>query len=230
MKFQLIRLIARVCAILLIISVFFSACFNKNQEHSDEIKSSGQAYEKIEREIPPGQPSSKELDMDFYAKDPDAFMSNDPNVHALVIPETGKYFWEKPTTKEYPEIDAPEKFRIEVSVADQRVYIFRDDKKVCTLICSTGATDSPTVTGDFELFAKRGDTFYTERFGGGNYWITFYKTYLFHSVPIDSEGYYIIEECIKLGQPASHGCIRLSIADARWFYNNMPAGIPVKVY
>ena len=115
--------------------------------------------------------------MDFYAKDPDAFMSNDPNVHALVIPETGKYFWEKPTTKEYPEIDAPEKFRIEVSVADQRVYIFRDDKKVCTLICSTGATNSPTVTGDFELFAKRGDTFYTERFGGGNYWITFYKTY-----------------------------------------------------
>ena len=111
--------------------------------------------------------------MDFYAKDPDAFMSNDPNVHALVIPETGKYFWEKPTTKEYPEIDAPEKFRIEVSVADQRVYIFRDDKKVCTLICSTGATDSPTVTGDFELFAKWGDTFYTECFGGGNYWITF---------------------------------------------------------
>ena len=96
MKFQLIRLIARVCAILLIISVFFSACFDKNQEHSDEIKSSGQAHEKIEREIPPGQLSSKELDMDFYAKDPDAFMSNDPNVHALVIPETGKYFWEKP--------------------------------------------------------------------------------------------------------------------------------------
>ncbi len=215
-------------AICILLALILTSCANNDADHANDKKnkSGGQ----IKEVIPPGTPRPEELDMSYYAADPEAFMSRDPRVDALVIPETGKYFWEKPTTASYPAIDAPEKFRIEVSTAEQRVHIFRDDEEVCTLVCSTGLPESPTVKGDFELFAKRGDTFYTERFGGGNFWVTFYGTYLFHSVPIDSDGNYIIEEAIKLGSPASHGCVRLSIADARWFYNNMPAGIPVKVY
>jgi len=34
----------------------------------------------------------------------------------------------------------------------------------------------------------------------------------------------------KLGSPASHGCIRLKVEDARWIYNNCPAGTTVTVY
>ena len=39
---------------------------------------------------------------------------------------------------------------------------------------------------------------------------------LLHSVPIDASGDYIEEEAEELGQKAnSHGCIRLTVADAK---------------
>ena len=37
------------------------------------------------------------------------------------------------------------------------------------------------------------------------------------------------EEGNKLGQPASHGCVRLTVADAEWFYNQIPEGTPVTI-
>ena len=35
------------------------------------------------------------------------------------------------------------------------------------------------------------------------------------------------QEVDKLGQKASHGCIRLSMDDSLWFYENIPQGTPV---
>ncbi len=34
----------------------------------------------------------------------------------------------------------------------------------------------------------------------------------------------------KLGQVASHGCVRLCVRDAKWIYNNVPSGTPVEIY
>jgi len=34
----------------------------------------------------------------------------------------------------------------------------------------------------------------------------------------------------KLGQVASHGCVRLCVADSKWIYNNVPFGTPVEIY
>ncbi len=55
---------------------------------------------------------------------------------------------------------------------------------------------------------------------------------LFHSVPyftqnIDDLEY---EEFNKLGTPASLGCIRLQVADAKWIYDNCPIGTPTVLY
>jgi peptidoglycan hydrolase-like protein with peptidoglycan-binding domain len=33
----------------------------------------------------------------------------------------------------------------------------------------------------------------------------------------------------KLGQRASHGCVRLTVADAKWIYDNVPAGVVVSI-
>ncbi|MBK1811184.1 L,D-transpeptidase [Clostridium sp. YIM B02505] len=54
-------------------------------------------------------------------------------------------------------------------------------------------------------------------------------TYLFHSLPVDSNGHIIEEEAAKLGTPASHGCIRLIPNDAFWFYENIPKGSDVEI-
>ena len=34
----------------------------------------------------------------------------------------------------------------------------------------------------------------------------------------------------NLGRKASHGCVRLSVEDAKWIYNNCPVNTKVVVY
>jgi len=40
----------------------------------------------------------------------------------------------------------------------------------------------------------------------------------------------IIEEYEKLGSPASHGCIRLKLEEAKWLYEKLPSGVKVIIY
>ncbi|MFA6809055.1 MAG: L,D-transpeptidase, partial [Eubacteriales bacterium] len=53
---------------------------------------------------------------------------------------------------------------------------------------------------------------------------------LFHSVPMDKNKNIIEEEEKKLGSPASHGCIRLEVDQAKWIYDNIPQGTPVHIH
>ena len=48
-------------------------------------------------------------------------------------------------------------------------------------------------------------------------------------VPVDENGDIIQDEAERLGQPSSHGCIRMTMENAKWFYENIPEGIPVHV-
>lgn len=65
---------------------------------------------------------------------------------------------------------------------------------------------------------------------GAYYWIRFYKKYLFHSVPFDENKEMIMEEYEKLGRPASHGCIRLKLDEAKWLYEKLPLGVTVLIH
>ena len=123
-----------------------------------------------------------------------------------------------------------------VSIADQRTFIYEDSVLKRILICSTGIpnTDNATPIGDYvlnESGAKRGKWFFSEGCGeGAKYWVGFIGgTYLFHSLPMDRDGNIIPAEAEKLGQPASHGCIRLSVDNARWFYETVPDGALVHI-
>ncbi|MBM3713605.1 MAG: L,D-transpeptidase, partial [Actinobacteria bacterium] len=65
---------------------------------------------------------------------------------------------------------------------------------------------------------------------GAYYWTRFYGPYLIHSVPFDKNGNIISEEYAKLGSPASHGCVRLEVEDAKWLYEVLPLGINVSIH
>ena len=54
---------------------------------------------------------------------------------------------------------------------------------------------------------------------------------LFHSTPFLKENPSTLddEEYDKLGTPVSHGCIRMSVADCKWLYDNTPLGTPVSI-
>lgn len=121
---------------------------------------------------------------------------------------------------------------VEVALAEQKVRVYRERRVIREMTASTGTADEPTPVGSFRL-QNRGPWFFSKRYGqGGFYWVSFlnWGEYLFHSVPTDEHRRIIPEEAAKLGTPASHGCVRLSLEDARWFYENMPSGTRVEIH
>lgn len=138
--------------------------------------------------------------------------------------------WKKPSeTKDYPDLNKYQDAYILVSIAKQRVYI-KDGKNVLyTMKAATGDKSSPTPKGTFEI-QNRGDHFYNEESKeGANYWTSFkdWGVYLFHTVPTDKEGKYVESEAEKLGERSSHGCVRLTIPDAKWINTSVPDGMKV---
>lgn len=146
-------------------------------------------------------------------------------------------FWMYNTDGPFPSLNVAN-LNITVSVSQQRVRIRSGSRTLYTMLCSTGLGLWPnnlsTPYGNFRIEAERGDSFWYGGSGGA-----FYRSYhghgvyLFHTVPIAFPGTTTVFNQIegaKLGQRASHGCIRLSVPDARWFYYNMPYNTPVQIY
>lgn len=98
------------------------------------------------------------------------------------------------------------------------------------MVCSVGLTGE-TPLGTYSISEK-----YIWRllYGGiyGQYSVRFNGPILFHSVPYFTENKDDLEydEYNKLGQPASQGCVRLCVADAKWIYDNCAKGTTVVVY
>lgn len=132
-------------------------------------------------------------------------------------------------------------YLLKVSTEKQRVYAYawsEEDaaytKLVRTMVCSTGLADTPTPKGTFTS-----TTAPVVRWGyfpkydvWAQYLYRIQGPYLFHSVLYDEADESTVRwgSVNKLGSPASHGCIRLDVPDAKWIYNNCPAGTTVQVY
>jgi len=130
-------------------------------------------------------------------------------------------------------VDALHGYYVHVDTAEQVVRVFLDEVLIRRMVCSTGLADqdNATPTGRFYI-QNRGPVFFSEKYQqGARWWVSFrdWGLYLFHSVPIDRQGEVITEEAVKLGQPVSHGCVRLSMEDALWFYETIPQGAPVDI-
>ena len=134
--------------------------------------------------------------------------------------------------QETEEVDfsSSSNFKINVDLTNQTVIVYYKDSVLKEMICSGGTTGSPTPMGNFTTTQKIYYSWLPKYSVGAYYFIRFYGSYLFHSVPFDSSGNMIIEECEKLGTPASHGCIRLAVEDAKWIYENLPLEVEVFIY
>jgi len=139
----------------------------------------------------------------------------------------------EPYIFEFSTLDMEEKMWVEVNLkSPQKVVVYRGSKAIRSMPASGGlpGPDNETPLGSFYI-KDRGHSFFSERFGeGALYWVRIKDNYLFHSVPRDREGNIIQEELEKIGFPASHGCIRLKDEDAKWFYENVPAGTLVIIH
>lgn len=102
---------------------------------------------------------------------------------------------------------------------------------VKAITCSVGSY-SRTITGTFALKEKyrwkalMGDVWgqYSTRIVGG---ILFHSVYYYE---YNNPASLATAEYNKLGKAASHGCIRLTVADAKWIYDNCPSGTSVEIF
>ncbi|WP_270243029.1 RICIN domain-containing protein [Collinsella tanakaei] len=93
--------------------------------------------------------------------------------------------------------------------------------------CSTGKPSTPTVVGEFTVTGK-GYSF-GENHGYSCYYYTqFYGDYLIHSIQYYANSFRVMDG--RLGVHVSNGCIRMSIDQAKWIYDNIPYGTKVVTY
>ena len=103
-------------------------------------------------------------------------------------------------------------------------------KIVKVFVCSVGL-NGKTPTGTFTTSDKSswgwlvGNVY-------GQYYTRITGSILFHSVPYFKKAKNQLEweEYNKLGTAASKGCVRLTVRDVKWIYDNCPRGTTVKIY
>lgn len=121
---------------------------------------------------------------------------------------------------------------VDVDVTQQLVRIFKGEQVIREMVASTGREGHETPLGTFEI-QNRGTWFYSDKYKqGAKYWVSFkgWGLYLFHSLAMDEDRQVIQEEADLLGRPVSHGCVRLSIEDAKWIYENVPQNTKVMIH
>lgn len=142
------------------------------------------------------------------------------------------------TSSNYPEkfinsrkSNSPTEYYIWVNTKATKVYIFKGFngswKLIKNMLCTVGKPSTPTIKGTFRVGSKGGSfivkdnpklmcKYYTQISGN----------YLFHTVLLYRNGSIANG---SLGAKISHGCIRLSITNAKYIYSNIPRGTTIYI-
>lgn len=136
-----------------------------------------------------------------------------------------------PTNINTLNIESSTSYLINVNIKNQKTYIYKGKADNWQLIktcpCSTGIAGDDTPSGSFSI-KEKGDWFFSEKYAqGGKYWSQITGDILFHSIPFAKDKTTVLD--YTLNKPSSHGCIRLSIEDSKWIYNNIPKGSKVLI-
>lgn len=119
-------------------------------------------------------------------------------------------------------------YLIWVDLSNFKVNIFKGKTNswsiVKSFLCTIGKPSTPTPKGSFVIGIK-GLYFGVEKGYKCWYYSQFKGNYLFHSIIYNLDG--SVRDG-RLGMKLSDGCIRLLKQNAKWIYDNIPAG--TKVY
>ena len=133
----------------------------------------------------------------------------------------------------------PVPYYIEVNVTTQVTTVYGLDEYgeytdvVKRMICSTGTASDPTPLKTYVLNGATARWCYFPKWGThAQYWTRMDASNAFHSVIYGEADPMALRtgSYTGLGKPASHGCIRLMVEDAKWIYQNCGKGTEVLVY
>lgn len=126
-------------------------------------------------------------------------------------------------------VQAAGNYSIRINKATNVVTVYSNGAPYKAFVCSTG---NATPIGTFNTSQKLrwhvldGPTY-------GQYCTRIVNGVLFHSVWYYAMQDYNSQSYVqynKLGTTASHGCVRLTVADAKWIYENCPLGTSVTIF
>lgn len=148
---------------------------------------------------------------------PTQAVSPTPEVSELRLASLDKY------KLELPEDLEPRQRWIEVNLTDQTLSAYEGTKLINKFTISSGRANTPTVTGEFEIWVK----VRIQAMSGPGYYLPnvpwvmyFYKDYGIHGTWWHN----------NFGTPMSAGCVNMTIADAEWMYNWASVGTTVMVH
>ncbi|MBR2717789.1 MAG: peptidoglycan-binding protein [Clostridia bacterium] len=133
---------------------------------------------------------------------------------------------------------SPVPFAITVDVTNQVTTVYGRDENgnytvvIRQMLCSTGTKAAPSDVGDWVLSGRTARWCYFPKWGGhAQYWTKINGSIAFHSVIYNTVNTMdlSVKSYKNLGKRASHGCIRLTVADARWIYENAGKGTVVTI-
>lgn len=128
----------------------------------------------------------------------------------------------------------PKADRIVLRLGERRVYVYGSDRVLDSFSVAIGAPDTPTPTGQFEIFQMIVDPVWQSPWTGevfapgansalGLRWIGFVE------LPGGIIGFHGTPTVSSIGQAASNGCIRLRNEDVLALYEHVRIGMTVVV-
>ncbi len=136
----------------------------------------------------------------------------------------------------------PVAYKFEVDITNQvvKVWKYNSSTKDYTdldraFLCATGTTKYPTPLGTFTLSGRKSAHCKFPNWGGGEarWWTKITEEIAFHSVlysDSSDDSTLKVNSLTGLGKRGSHGCIRLTVADAKWIYDHVKEGMQVWIH
>jgi len=141
-----------------------------------------------------------------------------------VLPENSTMVW----SDNLPENETKKEYRkIEINLSEQKLYLIEYQDIIAEYPVSSGRPGMETPLGNFEIRNKFNRA-WSKNYGlWMPYWMAFTPGgYMgIHELPEWPNGYKEGED--HLGQPVSHGCVRLGVGPAELVYNWVEIGTPV---
>lgn len=122
---------------------------------------------------------------------------------------------------------------IKVDISKQKIELWEENDLIKEYDISSGATGSPTPTGNFKIYNKEPMTF-SERY---DCWLPFWLAF----TPDSKYGFHELPICLvsneaerkgmdSLGENSSNGCVRMGIGDAQDLYQWAEIGTKVIIF